>query len=396
MKKIVLGLMLASASIWAQERTYKIDGLQSKHDGSRGIVPIGKGEFIISGWTNGAPANYKEDCNGWLFRINDQGQVKWQVNLKNNLGTGRGAQISGHVLDTDGTILLGFEEFRSKGWGKPSGQTGRASLNRYTLDGKLLKQKFIGGAGTDVIDIIRPMADGTYVLAGETTSPIGKSYNGWLLKVDKDFNILWNKTFGGFGYERFNEMIPTQDGGFLAMGRTIGKHGQYKGWAIKVDKDGNQVWEKVINDKIYASTVRSMVATKDGGFVFAGFTHTKESKDTSRSAWIGKISATGKLLWDKELGGDYEDVAYDMTQLNDGNFAAAGRTMVNGKHFDAWVIGFSQDGKVLWKKQHGDAQHSETIRNIIAYKKGYMLSGRTLNLKKNVQDSYILFVDQAK
>ena len=394
---VMVGMVVYCQSCISQnQRQYKIDGLQSKHDGSRGIAKLSDGEFIVSGWTNGSAENYKQDCNGWLFRINDKGDVKWQINLENKLGTGRGAQVSGHTIDKDGTILLGLEEFRSKGWGPTTGNTCRASLNRYSADGKLIKQVFIGGAGTDVIDIIRPMSDGTYVLAGETTSPIGKSYNGWLLKVDANFDIIWNKTYGELGYERFNEMIPTNDGGFLAVGRTTGSKGQYKAWAVKVNKDGEVLWEKTYGDAVFANTIRGVVALPSG-YILGGFIIQKKKDSESRDLWIARIDENGNVLWEKHLGGELEDVAYDITQLNNGVFAAAGRTKSNSsKTFNGWVIGFDENGNILWKNEHGDKEHQQTVRNIFPYKQGYMLSGRTLHIATNKQDSWIVFVDKVQ
>jgi hypothetical protein len=64
-----------------------------------------------------------------------------------------------------------------------------------------------GGDGKDISRCVQQTSDGGYIVAG-TTIPYGKELEGyhdaWLIKVDRNGNIQWNKTFekmyAGLGY----------------------------------------------------------------------------------------------------------------------------------------------------------------------------------------------------
>jgi hypothetical protein len=48
---------------------------------------------------------------------------------------------------------------------------------------------------------IQQTSDGSYIVAGWTTEPLAQAGGGdfWVLKLDKDGNIQWQKTYGGTG-----------------------------------------------------------------------------------------------------------------------------------------------------------------------------------------------------
>ena len=55
-----------------------------------------------------------------------------------------------------------------------------------------------GGTGSlaDEMRSVRRTSDGGYIIAGETNS-FGENSDAWVMKLDKDGNIIWQKTYGG-------------------------------------------------------------------------------------------------------------------------------------------------------------------------------------------------------
>lgn len=78
-----------------------------------------------------------------------------------------------------------------------------------------------------------------------------------LMKTDSNGEVLWQRNYGSPGYETFNDMIPTQDGGFLITGQSSGVGGDiplnytadgltHDAIVIKTDSAGNIIWLKIL------------------------------------------------------------------------------------------------------------------------------------------------------
>ena len=71
-----------------------------------------------------------------------------------------------------------------------------------------------------------------------------------LTKLDKNMNILWQKPLMGDTLTRLFSMVENNDGDYICAGHTV-KYDKYgredsttsKGWVVKVDKNGNKVWD---------------------------------------------------------------------------------------------------------------------------------------------------------
>ncbi|MBK7269834.1 MAG: hypothetical protein IPI07_10085 [Flavobacteriales bacterium] len=104
-------------------------------------------------------------------------------------------------------------------------------------------------------------------------------------------------------------------------------------WVVKTSDTGSLLWEKSLggNWEDQATAVRQ---TADNGFIVAGFTASANNGDVTGfhggyDYWVVKLSSTGNLEWQKCLGGTstYGDKAYDIKQTTDGGYVVAGSTM---------------------------------------------------------------------
>jgi hypothetical protein len=166
--------------------------------------------------------------------------------------------------------------------------------------------------------------DGGFAVAGFTWSKENKEDDVWIIKLDKYGNKIWDKTFGGSKFDGAYSIIQTQDEGFAVAGWTSSKgNGWIDCWIIKLDKNGNKIWDKTFGGR-YWDEARSIIQTKDGGFAIAGFTSSKGNG--KNDAWVIKLDKNGNKIWDKTFGGKNYDRAYSIIQMIDGGFASAGYT----------------------------------------------------------------------
>src|ERR1043166_7905799 len=75
----------------------------------------------------------------------------------------------------------------------------------------------------------------------------------WLVKIDPDGNMLWDKSYGGDGSDYLYSAIPATNGGLLLGGgsefhssgnKASQPFGGFDYWLVKVDSDGNKLWDQ--------------------------------------------------------------------------------------------------------------------------------------------------------
>ena len=81
-------------------------------------------------------------------------------------------------------------------------------------------------------------SDGNLILAGQTKSYGSGGFDSFLLKVDTDGNLLWNRTYGGTYDDGTNCVVQTSDGGYVLGGYTSSNDGSLVlGWLKQIRKD---------------------------------------------------------------------------------------------------------------------------------------------------------------
>lgn len=85
----------------------------------------------------------------------------------------------------------------------------------------------------------------------------------------------WDKTFGGNSYDYFHSVLQTADGGYLLAGgssspisgdKTTPNKGIQSFWVMKTDAAGNKQWEKTYGGD-GVEVLRSIIQTQDGGYL---------------------------------------------------------------------------------------------------------------------------------
>src|SRR2546422_8987771 len=96
-----------------------------------------------------------------------------------------------------------------------------------------------------------------------------------------------------------------------------------------------------------------MIATNDGGFLFAARSNSNDGDVTSghhgslgtSDFWVVKIGSIGNIIWQKSLGGTGVDAPFGLARTDDSAFVLAGYSNsndgdVSGNHgdYDIWVV----------------------------------------------------------
>jgi len=253
-------------------------------------------------------------------------------------------------------------------------------------------ERTYGGSGYDAAYSLIQTTDGGYGIAGSTSSKGAGSTDVWIIKLDIEGNILWDKTYGGDGEEYAEALIQTADGGYGIAGSTSSKGAGRDVWIIKLDIEGNILWDKTYggDDKEYAY---SLIQTIDGGYTVAGSTGYKGAGGVD--IWILKLDSHGNLLWDKTYGGSGSDRAFSIIQTADGGYAVAGVTESKGAGAeDFWVIKLDKQGNKIWDRTYGGSKEDWAFSLIQTTDGGYAVAGYTESKGAGKEDFWVIKLDE--
>jgi len=201
----------------------------------------------------------------------------------------------------------------------------------------------IGGSDDDYAWSIQQTSDGGYILAGYTES-FGSSNDAWILKLDANGNVQWQKAYGGTSYDWGILIQQTSDGGYIVAGETNSfGSGWGDAWILKLDANGNVEWQKAYGGSNY-DWANSIQQTSDGGYIVAGETYSFGSG--FGDAWILKLDANGNVEWQKAYGGSNRDDGNSIQRTSDGGYILAGYTESFGSSNDAWILKLDSNGDI--------------------------------------------------
>jgi hypothetical protein len=178
------------------------------------------------------------------------------------------------------------------------------------------------------------LPDSGYVVAGKITL---SGMSGYVVRTDATGQVIWESVIGGPDYDCFNEICLTSSGDYVLVGRTESSGaGGADAYLVMLDSDGQLQWERAIggSDEDIGHSVRQ---TTDGGFVFAGRTISYGSG--SGDVYLVRTDSSGNVEWQTCFGNTETDGAYEICLTMDGHYAIAGYTFSYGAgSSDVWLL----------------------------------------------------------
>lgn len=278
------------------------------------------------------------NSDAWVLKLDAEGNILWK-NTFGFVGGDTGFIITpssdgGFLL----TGLL--DAFASGGQGILKHPGGNYWMIKIDANGQKEWSKHYGGFFTDTPYGAIQTEDGGYIIVGSSDSfetehftNLG-SYDFWIIKISPTGDLVWTKNYGGNRVDEARAISKSGDGNYIIVGDTRSSDqyvSQNKGsadlWMIKINPDGDLIWEKTFGGSDY-DVARSVILTSDNGFLISGSTKSVNGDVTQNKggndAWIIKTDSQGEKLWQKSVGGTQFDYAYDAIQKLDNTIIAVG------------------------------------------------------------------------
>ncbi|MEM8764606.1 MAG: hypothetical protein AAGD88_12380 [Bacteroidota bacterium] len=346
--------------------------------------------------------NYSLD---WVQTFGGSGEETAQSVIPTNDG---GFAVLGYTNSVDGD-LVGKSFPVNDYW-----------LLKFGASGDLQWNKTYGGSKDDRGQSVIQTTDGGYAVVGYAMSDDGDGslnqgfHDNWILRLDANGDILWEKSFGFSGHDHAYDIVQTSDGGFFFSGfldvtssggegnsrkkiSTYAQHGVGEFWGIKLDSDGNLLWRRYFggtnNDRSFGT-----VEANDGGLMMIGASESDDfdisNPRGSYDVWVVKISAKGDLLWEKSFGGTGIDRAYDIVKTVGDAYVIVGETFStdgdifkNNGESDAWLIKVSDNGDLLWERTFGGSDFDAARGLATTSDGGFVIAGNSKSVEGDLAEN---------
>jgi hypothetical protein len=290
----------------------------------------------------------------------------------------------------------------------------------YDLDGTLYKMdtqgsythvQFGGNYYDQPIDVT---AIGKYLyVAGWTQSytyePFGPdAYDGYLVKLDTNLNVVWEKHYGSDTVDQFIAIIKTDDNNLLMGGETYNVSAlDYKNaYLVKADTAGNIIWEKSYSFyNNYKEVIVSIYECENHDILISGTASKKNSNYVV--PMLMRLDSNGVLIWKKTM----YDIAQSInTPFNkrwyDGDIESAveipgGDIIFCGSWFDqdsttnyGFVCRYTANGDSIWRRDFVQPFYDIYLKDLLVVQDTIYACGAYVSLSANgFVDAYIIKMD---
>ena len=202
-------------------------------------------------------------------------------------------------------------------------------------ESKTVWQKDLQSSTQDFLTQVSITPDGQYLVSGSSINPRsfavgeGGKNNGYdyrLLKLDQQGNKVWEKYFAGNRHDYLAATAATREGGSILAGTSYSTAGLDKKdasfggsdiWIVKVNEDGEEEWQATIGTR-QNEEAKAVVQTVDQGYFAAADVLNHKQGFGNRDALVVKLDKKGKVLRQIILGGGANEEVERMIPTNDG------------------------------------------------------------------------------
>lgn len=202
-----------------------------------------------------------------------------------------------------------------------------ASFMANGQDARIIWQKSIGGVGYDRInDIITDNSGDAYVLS---TVQVTNNHEIQVSKISRGGEFLWTKTIGGERDDRGKQLLIDTNGDLLILGVTNSKtlagvtaHGSLDVLFIRMSINGEVKTIRNYGGSNFEEAA-SILQKADGNYIITATTLSKDidvlSNNGQADIWLFELDAHGNILWSQTHGGVDDEWAVNTKLLSDGS-----------------------------------------------------------------------------
>lgn len=192
---------------------------------------------------------------------------------------------------------------------------------------------------------VAPTPDGGYVVAGSVQGMVGQSV--WVASHDRNGVLRWSRTLGG-AFDLYAQAVSVSpDGGVLVAG---GLGDARPGFVLALDAEGGLRWARVSDadwaTRVVSDNLSGLAANAQGLGIAVGQARNAQAEVLALAL---SVPADGSPGWRLEIP---DAVAINAVVAHEDGWLVAGEA--NAPYAGAWLGRISADGRLDWQRTYGE------------------------------------------
>ncbi len=353
--------------------------------------------YIITGQTDSDDGDIDTSYGKgdvWVANLNNQGKISWQTTI----GGSSGDQLPSIIKTTDSCFLIVSQTQSTDLDAKTNHGNADILLTKLDRAGKKIWSKCYGGSGFEHLQGKKTREyiitrDNNILLSVTTDSRDGDISNSigsddiWLVKIDLNGNVIWDKTIGGKEREGNPSLRQLNNGDIMLHCLTYSTEIEgYKkngdGLLCSLDSLGNTKWMKCYGGSAIDIIIDALPHPDSSVIVLIETESNDIKKITNkgkRDLWLFSIDYSGDIIWQLGLGGELGESGYALNLLSDQSILVLAGSAANSSTYgdvycgqypgsgawyknNLWFVKVSRAGNLIWQKCLGGSNSDNAHR----------------------------------
>jgi len=274
------------------------------------------------------------------------------------------------------------------------------------------KQEWVrsfGGSGADIALDVVPANDGSFLVVGFTESSDGDltedsgERNLLLIKYSSSGDLLWHKSYGGYGNDGGRRGFQLADNNFVIVGNagtdTLSEnehYGGYDAWILKIDGNGEILWSKTYGGNRH-DYFEDLLELDNGDLLVVGTTFSNEGDIIAPygppDITLNLIDFEGDLLWTKSFGGNLTERDPQLLKNGDYYYITGTTQSSNGQIvaqenglLDYFSLKLDSEFNYITSNGYGGSEYEYGLESIPNNKGGVTMIGQTRSYDGDIKD----------
>jgi gliding motility-associated-like protein len=311
-------------------------------DYGHNISLASNGDFLVTGISNQGGIK-GDDFFISRFKMNDGQLLKTQSfgTSKNEVGYPVGS-IEGANKDL---YLFGATYVNNPNTGL------WARYNRYS--NSIISSNYsLSNPVQDQLRCAKPLSNGKMVFAG--TSAITNDQAGSIFMCDTNGSKVWAHSFNSGGTTEHFIDVTEMDKRIYALGHTSYGNGGYGSFLVKLDLNGNTIWQKYVDYPNYDAGMYITETHQHTILTAYWVSYNGSSTYGNEDFGIVHTDSNGNKIWSKVFGTAGKDEVSGLQRLGNYYYASGTTNNYDGGRSKLFLMKIDINGNVAWTKIYGN------------------------------------------